>query len=362
MASSLTQKNVSPIVVVGEMVVPNVCSSFTHASSGCPLVCWTLVGASCELVLLRTLIASCDMDNFLTAHTQSDKKGQHLALKSGTGIHVAIFVDVLSNKDVSSICAYHLRHTRGDSAVCVPLQEDAAHGVLPGTPCCSLLTFQPQVGSSITSAAIFSYVETRVNGKSATNMLGCTTAMVVGEYMPFQNAGEGKRIWIGRYGTEVLVPTTAITFVEVQFGPNTRWLVESGTWNAFVDSSQNITTCPALHAKAYPLVHTTSACDSMKTKPCLFRGADMVLNNMMGHVTNQFLDGDSLQDKADARQHPVYGFFGATAGKCNKQLVGMKMTSNCPYFYAFRYAPALKRRGNVPRKCLVALCVSTPFT
>ena len=38
------------------------------------------------------------------------------------------------------------------------------------------------------------------------------------------------------------------------------------------------------------------------------------------------------------------------------------MTPNCPYFYAFRFGSALKRQGNVPCKCPVALCDATSFT
>ena len=180
--------------------------------------------------------------------------------------------------------------------------------------------------------------------------------------MPFQDAGEGKLLWTGRYGAEVTVPANAISFVELQLGPNTRWLVETGTLNAFVDTSLNITTCPALQAEPYPSVNTTSVRNRMKTNPCLFCGVDIAVNNMLGHVTNHFLDGDNLKDNAHAGQHPMCGFCGATNGKCSTQLVGKKITSNCPYFHPFRYGSAVKRHANVPRKCPVALCDATPFT
>ena len=305
--------------------------------------------------------------NMLAVDSQDNKKGQYLDLKSGKRIHVATFVNDLYNKDVTSSSADRLRRTRGDSAVPMPLQEDAADGVLPGTPYCSLLTFKPAGGDAVTSAAIFSYVETRVDTKkvrapSPVDLVACPTAMVVGEYMPFQDAGDGKLLWTGRYGAEVTVPATAVLFVELQLGPSTRWLVESDTLNAFVDTSKNITTCPALQAEPYPLVHTTSVRDKVKTKPCLFCGVDIALNNMMGHVTNHFLDGDSLQERAHAGEHPMCGFCGATAGKCSTQLMGKKMSSSCPYFYAFRYGSAVKRHANVPRKCPVALCDATHFT
>ena len=234
--------------------------------------------------------APCDLENFLGAHTQSDKRGQYVQLLPGKQIHVAMFVNEMFNKDDASSSADRLRRTRGESAVSRVLREDVADGVLPGTPYCTLLTFRRQAGKAVTSAAIFGYVETRVDGKkvrapSAIDLVACSAATVVGEYMPFQDAGEGKLLWTGRYGTEVTVPANAISFVELQLGPNTRWLVETGTLNAFVDTSLNITTCPALQAEPYPSVNTTSVRNRMKTNPCLFCGVDIAVNNMCPHCS-----------------------------------------------------------------------------
>ena len=249
----------------------------------------------------------------------------------------------------------------------MPLQEDAADGVLPGTPYCSMLTFKPAAGDAFTSAAIFSYVETCVDSKkvrapSPIDLVACPTTMVVGEYMPFQDAGEGKLLWTGRYGVEVTLLATAVLVVELQLGPSTRWLVESDTLNAFVDTRKNITTGPAIQPQLYTLGHTTSVRDKVKKKSRLFCGVDIALNNMMGHITNHFLDGNSLQERAHAGEHPMCGFRGATAGKCSTQLVGKKMSSSRPYFYAFRCGSVVKRHANVPRKCPVALCDATHFT
>ena len=241
---------------------------------------------------------------------------------------------------------------------------EAEDGVLPSTPFCTLLTYIGKAKTPVTSAAILGYVKCQVENcnivaPDAKTLVQCTHTTVIGQFMSFIRFDAQKLVWYGRFGPQISVPACSILFAELDLAADGRWIVEKGTLDVFLTNNKDIKMCPALQVDAYPGVQTCALLARDTKNDCLFCGESIPLNLMSGHVTNHVLDGDKVCDSKHSGDHAVCGFCGATNGICTVHLKGKKVSSTCPYAYAFKYASAVKKGVNVPKQCQVPLCVSS---
>ena len=126
--------------------------------------------------------------------------------------------------------------------------------------------------------------------------------------------------------------------------------------------AKDIKYCPAIVAEPYDGVKACDLRPADDVRCCLFCDAAVPLCIMLDHVAEHIAKGDAVADARHRGQAEPCGFCGCSTGTCETTLNGTKVCTNCPYRYSFKYKKALEKKRNVPRKCPVLMCPTSPFT